>query len=127
MTREKLTHKVTFRLDYQTWVKLESAARDSGSRPNDWVRELTIEALAGGVGLNPNQRVLFEQSVRTQYLVANGFQLLADNKLTSDEWKKFRASAKEKINVIADRALADFRSRGETDRRKLGDYEPKIR
>ena len=124
MNREKLTHKVSFRLDYQTWVKLESTARDSGLRPNDWVRELTTETLAEGFGLSPNQRVLFEQFVRTQYLVANGFQLLADNKLTSDEWKKFRAAAKEKINVIADRALADFRSRGQSEGRKVGDYEP---
>lgn len=111
MTREKLTYKLTFRIDYETWIRLETAARDSGVRPSDWVRELTIGTLARGFGLNPSQRILLEQFVRTQYLVANGFQLLADNKLTSEEWKRFRASAKEKINVITDRALADYRSR----------------
>ena len=111
MTKEKLTHVVTFRLDYESWTKLESAAHDSGLKPNDWVRELTIETLVRGVALHPNQLVLLEQFVRTQYLVANGFQLLADNKLTSEEWKKFRASAKGKIDEITARALADYRAR----------------
>ena len=116
MTGEKLTHKVSFRVDYETWVKLETAAHDSGLKPNDWVRELTIETLVRGVALQPNQLVLLEQFVRTQYLVANGFQLLADNKLTSEEWKKFRASAKGKIDEITARALADYRAR----KRRIG-------
>ena len=111
MTKDKLTHIVTFRLDYESWARLESAAHDSGLKPNDWVRELTIETLVRGLALHPNQRVLLEQFVRTQYLVANGFQLLADNKLTSDEWKKFRASAKGKIEEITAHALADYRIR----------------
>ena len=74
MTGEKLTHKVSFRLDYETWAKLEAAAHDAGLKPNDWVRELTMETLARGFGLSPHHRLLFEQFVRTQYLVANGFQ-----------------------------------------------------
>ena len=119
MTGEKLTHKVSFRLDYETWVKLEAAAHDAGLKPNDWVRELTMETLARGLGLSPHQRLLFEQFVRTQYLVANGFQLLAENKLTVDDWKKFRASAKEKIDEITARAMADFRSRRQNSPRGL--------
>lgn len=111
MKREKLTHIVTFRLDDEQWAQLESAAHDARAKANDWVRDLTIETLAHGFGLKPNERLLFEQFARTQYLVANGFQLLADDKLTSEEWKKFRAFAKEKIDVISDRALAEFRSR----------------
>jgi hypothetical protein len=121
MSREKLSYKLTFRIDYETWVRLERAARDSGLRPSDWVRELTIETLRKGAGLNPNQRILFEQFVRTQYLVANGFQLLAENKLTAEEWRKFRASAKEKIDVITDRALADFRKRAKNESRNIGE------
>ena len=111
MTGEKLTHKVSFRLDYETWVKLEAAAHDAGLKPNDWVRELTMETLARGLGLSPHQRLLFEQFVRTQYLVANGFQLLAENKLNASDWKKFRAAAKEKIDEITARAITDFRAR----------------
>ena len=111
MRKEKLVHIVTFRLAYEHWAKLELAAHDAAATPNDWVRDLTIETLTDGRGLQPNQRILFEQFVRTQYLIANGFQLMADNKLTSEEWRKIRASAKEKINVIAKRALDDFRSR----------------
>lgn len=113
MNGEKLAHKVSFRLDYETWAKLQAAAHEAGLKPNDWVRELTIETLVRGLGLHPNQRLLLEQFVRTQYLVANGFQLLAEDKLTAEEWKKFRASAKGKIDVITNRALADYRSRKE--------------
>jgi len=122
MTGEKLTHKVSFRLDYETWAKLEAAAHDAGSKPNDWVRELTMETLARGLGLSPHQRLLFEQFVRTQYLVANGFQLLAENKLTADDWKKFRAAAKEKIDEITARAMADFRSRRQNSPRGLDSF-----
>src|SRR6266498_4721045 len=111
MKREKLTQIVTFRLDYEQWAQLESAARGARAKPNDWVRDLTIETLCHRFDLKQNERILFEQFARTQYLVANGFQLLADDKLTSEEWKKFRAFAKEKIDVITDRALAEFQSK----------------
>src|SRR5688572_4677127 len=122
MTGVKLTHKVSFRLDYETWAKLEAAAHEAGLKPNDWVRELTMETLARGFGLSPHQRLLFEQFVRTQYLVANGFQLLAENKLTADDWKKFRAAAKEKIDEITARAMADFLSRRQNSPRGLGPF-----
>ena len=38
-----------------------------------------------------NERILFEQFARGQYLITQGFQLLAENNLTAEEWKKFRA------------------------------------
>jgi hypothetical protein len=120
MTSKKLTNKVSFRLDDETWIKLESAAHEAGLKPNDWVRELTMETLTGGSALSPHRRLCFEQFVRTQYLVANGFQLLAENKLTGDEWKKFRAAAKEKIDEITSRAMADFQSRRRNNSRRVG-------
>lgn len=57
---------------------------------------------------------------RIRYLVANGFQLLADDKLTTEEWKKLRIFSKEKIEIIAERALSDFRLRMEGKRSLVG-------
>jgi len=52
------------------------------------------------------ERLLFEQFVRAQYLVTQGFQLLADDNLTADEWKRFRAIANEQTSELAEKALA---------------------
>ena len=106
MKREKLTNIVTFRLNDEQRVRLESTARNAGAKPNDWVRDLTTQTLASGIGLKPIERFLFEQFARAQYLVTQGFQLLADDNLTGEEWKKFRAIANERTSKIADGALA---------------------
>ena len=104
-------HRVGFRLDDEAWVKLERVVDGTGLSPHDWCRMAALEKLNKHLGLTWSERFLFEQFLRNQYLVANGFQLLADDNLTSEEWKKFRAFAKEKIDVILELALADFRSR----------------
>ncbi len=62
-------------------------------------------------GLTPNQRILFAQMTRAGFLVENGFQLLADDNLESEEWKRYRVYATANLDVITDRALTEFRSR----------------
>ena len=49
---------------------------------------------------------LVEHFVRAQYLVTQGFQLLADGNLTGDQWKKLRAIATERASELTDNALA---------------------
>ena len=106
MKKARLTHIVTFRLDSQQWEQLQAVSQASQQKPNDWVRDLTTQTLAPGIGLKPIERFLFEQFARGQYLVTQGFQLLADDNLTPEEWKKFRAIANERTSQIADGALA---------------------
>lgn len=108
MKKEKLAHVVTFRLTDAQWIQLQLAAQSALVRPNDWARDLTIQSLAKEVGMTPNDRRLFEEFVRTHYLVANGFQLLADDKLNPNEWKKVRLFARDNIDLISSRALADL-------------------
>jgi hypothetical protein len=48
-------------------------------------------------------------------MVGLGFKMLADNKLTSEEWKRLRDFAKEKIDVITDRTLAELEARTEQE------------
>jgi hypothetical protein len=47
-----------------------------------------IERLTREVALSKNERILFAESARTHYLVANAFKLLADDKPTTEEWKR---------------------------------------
>jgi hypothetical protein len=106
MKKARLTHIVTFRLDDEQWEQLQAASQASREKPNDWVRDLTTQTLASGIGLKPSERFLFEQFARAQYLVTQGFQLLAEDELTNEAWLKFRAIANEKASEIADAALA---------------------
>jgi len=50
------------------------------------------------------ERLLFHQVLRTHYLIA-------DNKLTTDEWRKIREYAKEKGDYFAQLALAEFQKK----------------
>jgi hypothetical protein len=111
MEKARLTHIVTFRLDSQQWEQLQTVSQASQQKPNDWVRDLTTQTLASGIGLKPGERFLFEQFARAQYLVTQGFQLLADDKLTGEEWMKFRRFADQRTSEIVDRALASHAKR----------------
>src|SRR5437899_157951 len=108
--RVRFPHTISYRLTDEDYVKLEREVYNTGRTPHDWCRLVVLDRLNQEYGLSKNERILFEQFARTQYLVANGFQLLADDNLTLEEWKKFRAFAKDKIDFISDRALPDFRS-----------------
>ena len=61
--------------------------------------------------MTKNEQILFMQIVGIRYLIANGFQLVADGELTTEEWKKLRLFSKEKIDIIADRALEHLSER----------------
>jgi len=108
-------HRVGFRLDDKSWVKLEMVIAGTVLSPHDWCRIATLQRLNEEFGLTRSERFLFEQIARTQYLVGLGFQMLADNKLNTDEWKKLRAFAREKIAVITDRTLAELETRTDVE------------
>jgi len=104
-------HRIGFRLDDKSWLKLEIVIAGTGLSPHDWCRIATLQRLNEEYGLTRSERFLFEQIARTQYLVGLGFQMLADKKLSTEEWKKLRAFAREKIGVITDRTLAELETR----------------
>jgi len=45
--------------------------------------------------------------------------MLADDTLTTDEWKKLRAYGKEKADHLLQQTIADFRSRVENHEQQL--------
>ena len=87
-------------------MEIERRAVKTGETPHLWGRSAVLEKLNNEHGLTPNERILFEQFARGQYLITQGFQLLAENNLTAEEWKKFRTIANERTSEIADGALA---------------------
>jgi hypothetical protein len=76
---------------------------------------VVLDNLNRGFGLTKKEHIFFQQAAAIRYLVANGFQLLADDRLTTEEWKKLRLLSKEKIDVIADRALRALESKIRTN------------
>lgn len=117
MKRLKMTRIISFRVTEEDWLEIKRAAADSGETPNEWCRMTTLETARMPVGLTPNDRVLFAQMARAGFLVENGFQLLADDNLESEEWKQYRVYARTNLTAITDRALADVRPSLKTNRR----------
>ena len=102
---------ISYRLSDEDYLRIEQEVKETTSTPNDWCREAALERLNRGLGLSKSQRILFDQVVRAQYLIGLGLQLLADSKLTSDEWKKVRTYARENLEPIGSKALEDLHSK----------------
>jgi len=107
-------HTIGFRVTDETWFAIQREILDTDLTPHDWCRLVVLDRLDSEYGFSKKERLLFHQVVRTQYLIAQGFQVLADNKLTTDEWKKIRAYAKEKGDYFAQLALAEFQKKSES-------------
>jgi len=111
-------HTNGFRVTNETWFRIEQEIAETDLTPHDWCRMAVLDKLDHEYGFSKKEHLLFHQIVRTQYLVAWGFQMLADDTLTTAEWKKLRAYAKEKPDYMTKLALADFRSRMESTERQ---------
>jgi hypothetical protein len=99
-------HTISFRLTDELWLRVEQEVAETDLTAHEWCRLAVLERLNRYHGLSKSERILFEQFARGQYLITQGFQLLAEDNLTVEQWKKFRAIANERIPEIAERALA---------------------
>ena len=106
-------HTIGFRVTDETWFRIEQEIAETDLTAHDWCRLVVLDRLDREDGFSKKERLLFHQIVRTQYLIAQGFQVLADDKLTTDAWQKIRGYAKEKADYFARQALADFQSETE--------------
>jgi len=106
-------HTIGFRVTDETWLRIEQEIAETDLTAHDWCHMVVLDRLDREYGFSKKERLLFEQVVRTQFLIAQGFQILADDKLTTDEWKKIRAYAKEKGDYFARQALSEFQSKTE--------------
>ena len=112
-------HTMGFRVTDETWLRIVQEVVGTDLTPHDWCRMVVLDRLDHEYGFSRKERLLFQQIVRTRFLIAYGFQLLADDTLTTDEWKKIRAYAKEKADYLAKQTVADFRSRMEANAEQL--------
>jgi hypothetical protein len=110
MDRVKMTRVISFRVTETEWFDIERAAANSGDTANDWCRGIVLETIRTQEGLTPNQRLLFSQICQTHYLLWVGFQLLADDKLVSEQWKFYLEHARTHIEAIVNDALKNLRS-----------------
>src|SRR5687768_16860970 len=108
-------HTIGFRVTDETWFRIVQEVAETDLTPHDWCRMVVLDRLDREYGFSKKERLLFHQIVRTQYFVCLGFLMLADDTLTTAEWKKIRAYAKEKADYLAKQTLADFRSRMESN------------
>lgn len=99
-------HTISFRLTDEAWLGIQKQIAGRDLTAHEWCRKAALERLNNNYTLSKAERLLFEHFVRAQYLVTQGFQLLAEDKLTGDQWKKLRAIATERASELADRALA---------------------
>src|SRR5688572_3465286 len=111
MDRVKMTRVISFRVTENELLDIERVAANSGDTANDWCRELVLETVRTPEGMTPNQRLIFSQICHTHYLVWVGFQLLAQEKLASENYEHYREYARANVDTIADHALANFKAR----------------
>jgi hypothetical protein len=99
-------HTISFRLTDEAWNGIQKEIAGRELTTHEWCRKAALERLNNDYCLSKAERLLFEHFVRAQYLVTQGFQLLADDNLTGDQWKKLRAIATERASELTDNALA---------------------
>jgi hypothetical protein len=108
-------HTISFRLTNEAWLNIHAAIGGSDLTPHEWCRQAVLEKLDNHYGLTKPERFLFQHLIRAQYLIAQGFQMIADKNLTSEEWKKLRANAKHRASELADAALTSYAGKGSRD------------
>src|ERR1051326_8683769 len=79
---------IGFRVTDETWFAIQREISNTDLTPHDWCRMVVLDSLNRGFGLTKKEHIFFQQAAAIRYLVANGFQLLADDRLTTEEGKK---------------------------------------
>ena len=101
-------HTIGFRVTDETWLRIVQEVSGTDLTPHDWCRMVVLDRLDHEYGFSKKDRLLLQTIARTQFFVAFGFQMLADDKLTTEEWKKLRTYAREKGDYLAKQTVADF-------------------
>ena len=109
--RPEKERTISYRITEEEWIDIEKRAATARESPHQWARSALMEKLHGNNELTSGDRFLFHHLVRAQYLITYGFQMLADNNLTSEDWKKLRIDAKNKVPELAENALARYAER----------------
>ena len=93
-------HTIGFRVTDETWLRIEQEIAETDLTAHDWCRNVVLDRLDREYDFSKKERLLLHQIVRTQFPVVQGFQVLADEKLTTDECKKVRGYARKKSTTL---------------------------
>jgi hypothetical protein len=74
-------HTISFRLTDEAWLGIQKEIAGSELTVHEWCRKAALERLNNNYSFSKAERFLLENFVRAQYLVTQGFQLLADGNL----------------------------------------------
>ena len=111
MMRPEKERTISYRITEEEWSDIEKRAAAVRESPHQWARAAMLEKLHGNDDLTRGDSFLFHHIVSAQYLITYGFQMLADDSLTSEDWKKLCVNAKPKVSEVAERALARYAER----------------
>ena len=104
--RPEKERTISYRITEEAWNEIEKRAATAGESPHQWARSALLEKLIRNDELTRADRFLFHHLVRAQYLITQGFQMLADQSLTSEAWQKLRVNAKHRVSELVESALA---------------------
>ena len=110
--RPEKERTISYRITEEAWNEIEKRAETAGESPHQWARSALLEKLIRNDELTRADRFLFHHLVRAQYLITQGFQMLADQNLTSEDWKKLRVNAKLRVPELVESALASYAKKG---------------
>jgi hypothetical protein len=71
-------HTISFRLTDDAWLGIQKQIAGSEMTAHEWCRKAALDRLSNDYGLSKAERLLLEHFVRAQYLITQGFQLLAE-------------------------------------------------
>jgi len=111
MMRPEKERTISFRITEEEWTDIEKRAATVRESPHQWARSAMLEKLHSNDELTSGDRFLFHHIVRAQYLLTYGFQMLADDRLTTEDWNKLCVNAKPKVSELAENALARYAER----------------
>ena len=109
-------HTIGFRVTDETWFQIQQEIAETNLTSHDWCRLVVLDRLNHEFGLSTKERYFLHQILRTQFMVGHGFDLLADDKLTVELWRKYRDYALHHVESLVKQSSDGFRSLMENER-----------
>ena len=103
-------HKIGFRVTDQTWFQIQQEIAETNLTPHDWCRLVVLDGLNNEFGLSRKERYFLHQILRTQFMVGHGFDVLADDKLTVELWRKYRDYSRQNVERLVKLSSEEFQS-----------------
>ena len=109
-------HTIGFRVTDETWFQIQQEIAETNLTSHDWCRLVVLDRLNNEFGLSRKDRYFLHQILRTQFMVGHGLDLLADDKLTVELWRKYRDYALHQVERLVKKSSDEFQSVMDSER-----------